>query len=172
MSIQPNRVIHRIIEQVDRSDWPTIRGHLVASAAMTEAGETLRLYRVARHPRYATPLHFWVHALREELRATGRREDLVATACHAEGRKLSAAAWLEELRALGVAEVDVTKAGEARSGVGDLARLADGVVPAAPTEIYRMLESPCLRSSVATTGDVLMAYFWTHGAAPSWRRSA
>jgi len=160
MSIQPNRVIQRIIEQVDQSDWPALEGRVVCSAP---SGEFLRLYRSPRHERYATPLHFWVHTLREELRATEHREDLAAVACHALGRKQSLADWLSELAGLRVA------GGRNAVEALGLAAWAD----AGPSvEIYRMLDSDCRRSSVVADASSMMSHFWGHGSRSSWRRSA
>ena len=158
MSIQPNRVIQRIIEQVDQSDWPALEGQLVCAPS---TGEFLRLYRSPHHERYATPLHFWVHALREELQATGHRQDLVGVACHALGRKQSLADWLDELAGLRA------PAGQNAVDVLGLSAWA-GAGPS--IEVYRMLDSDCRRSSVATDGASMMSHFWGHGSTSSWRR--
>lgn len=158
MSIQPNRVIQRIILQVDRSDWPALAGQVVCAEA---TGEFIRFYRTPRHERYATPLHFWVHALREELRTTEHREDLVGVACHALGRKQSPAEWLAELAGL---RVD-----GGRNAIEALG-LSPRVDASSPIEIYRMLDSGCRRSSVAADAASLMTYFWGHGSNASWRR--
>jgi len=158
MSIQPNRVIQRIIEQVDQSDWPTLEGEVVCSVA---TGEFLRFYRSAHHNRYATPLHFWVHALREELRATEHREDLVGIACHALGHKQSRENWLSELAAL--------RLGKESNAIDALGLSAWGEARPA-VEIYRMLDSDCRRSSVVADASSMMSHFWGHGSRASWRR--
>lgn len=158
MSIQPNRVIHRIIDQVDRSDWPPLRSRVICA---NERGEFVRLYRVPVHERYATPLHFWVHALREELAATERREDLVAAAGHALCRKQSFPDWTAEVAALGL-----ESGGDAADGLA-LGNISE---PANTPEIYCMLESACRRSSVVAGRKWLMAHFWVHGNQASWRR--
>ena len=80
MSIQPNRVVARIIEQVDQSDWPTLPSRLVCRAGRAR---WVRFYHAPAQARYPTPIHFWVHALRDELTAMGRREDLAGAAAHA-----------------------------------------------------------------------------------------
>ena len=160
MSIQPNRVIQRIIEQVDQSDWPALEGEVVCSVAN---GNFLRFYRSPHHERYATPLHFWVHALREELRATEHREDLVGIACHALGHKQSLEDWLSELSALGVDE-----GWNAIDALG----LSAWVDAGPSVEIYRMLDSDCRRSSVVADASSMMSHFWGHGSRASWRRRA
>jgi len=167
MSIQPNRVIHRIIEQVDQSDWPTLPGELLLSA---ERGQALRIFRVPIHARYATPLHFWVHALREELAAVGRRQDLASIACHAQGQKIVAADWFEELRTVGFGGRDWGLDPVDPAGLASALGLGDSEIGPFSVEVYRMLESPCRRSAVVAHEEWLMAHFWAHGGAPSWRR--
>ena len=159
MSIQPNRVINRIIEQVDGSDWPPLVSRVLTSR---EGDELIRFYRVPHQGRYATSLHFWVHALREELTATGQREHLVGAACHAMGQNQSHSDWHKELEAF------VAVGGRTAADLFELTGEddADG-----PLEIYRMFESVCRRSSVVSDGVALMAHFWGHGSPVSWRRS-
>ena len=146
MSIQPNRVIARIVEQVDRSDWPPLVSRL--HPVEDEAG-WIRLYAVRDAARYATSLHFWVHALREDLAALGRREDLVAAASAALGQRQSPEDWRAEL--------------------GGVSRPC--VAPDARASIHRMLESVCRRSSVAVIHGWLIAHFRVHGGGASWRRA-
>jgi hypothetical protein len=158
MSIQPNRVIHRIIDQVDRSDWPPLVSRVICA---NEPGEFVRVYRVPTHERYATPLHFWMHALREELTATERREDLVAAAGHALCRRQSVSDWTAEMSALGL---------ESNGGAADGLILGNLPEPGHATQVYRMLESVCRRSSVFADRKSLMAHFWGHGNQASWKR--
>ena len=158
MSIQPNRVINRIIEQVDRSDWPSLTSSVLTSES---GGESIRFYRVPQHERYATSLHFWVHALREELAATGQRHHLVGAACHAMGKGQSRSEWLSELEAF------IAVGGLNAVGLFELHEFED---ESRPVEIYRMFESVCRRSSVASDGRTLMAHFWGHGSPITWRR--
>jgi len=160
MSLQPNRVINRIVMQVDQSDWPRLSSEVYPAA---NEGEFFRIYRAEAHPRYATPLHFWAHALRDELAATSRREDFLGAAGHALCRGRPVEIWHEGLAAL--------------FGHPDLAQ-AEAYAPAtllaserAP-EVYLMLESECRRSSVLATKDGFMADFWGHGGAPTWRERA
>ncbi len=145
MSIQPNRVLTRIIEQVDQSDWPSLRSKVHSS---TDGAEWIRVIATPSHQRYATPIHFWVHALREDLTARERREDLVGSAGHALCRNQSLEDWRAE-----IAE-----------------ELLPCESPGPAARIYRMLASDCRRSSVATAGDWLIAHFWSHGSGESWRR--
>jgi len=163
MSIQPNRVIQRIIDQVDRSDWPPLTSAVFGSA---EALEILRFYRVPKHGRYATPLHFWVHALREELQATDHREDLANAACHALGQEQPFSDWLGELDGF------TSEDGRDLSEVLDLGEFGQSGIAPNPPRIYRMLGSGCRRSSVVDAGDSLMAHFWGHGSRVSWRRKS
>jgi hypothetical protein len=144
MSIQPNRVLARIVEQVDASDWPSLESRIVVS---TNQSGWFRIYTEQVHPRYATPIHFWVHALREELTARAQREDLVGAGGRALCRPQSPEDWRAEL------------AGARLPGEID-----------AQTTIHRMLESDCRRSSVAWIGEWMIAHFWGHGPAESWRQ--
>lgn len=155
MSIQPNRIVNRIVQQVDQSDWPRLES-LVYSAAGDD--RWLRIYHAPSHSRYATAIHFWVHALREELTATGCRSDLVGAAGHALGRKEAATQWLAEF-----SEIDALPR---EFGISDSTDLDSEV------EVYRMLESECRQSSVLSSRSVLIADFWGHGGGPSWRRRA
>jgi hypothetical protein len=142
MSIQPHRVLSRIVEQVDRSDWPRIEDRW-----STSIGEdSVRLFRAPQDARYATPFHFWVHALRDELDARGRRVDLVGAAGHGLCRDQDPADWRNELSSL-----------------------LELPPPHEMKRIYRMLESECRRSSVAETKDGWIAHFWGHGCEISWR---
>lgn len=159
MSIQPNRVIARIIEQVDHSGWPRLTSAVYPAAS---AGDPwVRLYRSPALPRYATALHFWVHALRDELSATGRRRDLVGAAGHALCRSRSAENWLAGLEE-NVAYRD-TGAGEA---------LRREIAGRQDVQLHRMLESECRESSVLDLRNEFIADFRVHGAGPSWRRTA
>jgi len=152
MSIQPNRVVARIIHQVDRSDWPRLDSTVVATG---KGDEWLRVFRAPAHPRYATPIHFWVHALRDELAATGRRVDLVGAAGHALCRKEPVEGWLSALRG-----------GAKGAAVDDVSVAVEGAPRA---EAYRMLESECRRSSVVDGDSFFVADFWGHGAGATWR---
>ena len=159
MSIQPHRVIHRIIDQVDRSDWPAL--HAAFSGAAADGGR-LRLYRSPPSTRYATPIHFWAHALREDLRATGRRDDLVATAAHAICRERPVEGWLEEL-----ARVDSVSFPSLRDFVG----VDEGAADGQDGQVHHMLQSACRRSSVWASSRGFAADFWSHGPGPIWRRA-
>lgn len=158
MSIQPNRVIARIIEQVDRSDWPPLVSRV---HPLSDGDEWLRLYQEPAHPRYATALHFWVHALREELRATGRRMDLVGAAGHALCRARGVADWAAELD---------RNASWALSE--DRTELANRIASARDLQLHHMLDSSCRQSSVLDLRSVFVADFRGHGGGPSWRRQA
>ena len=145
MSIQPKQVLRRIIEQVDLSDWPSLESKVHSSS---DGVEWIRVIATPSHERYATPIHFWVHALRDDLTARERREDFVHSAGNALCLNQSLEDWHREI--------------------------ADEHLPCrspGPTDlIYRMLASDCRRSSVAIAGDWLIAHFWNHGSGQSWRR--
>ncbi len=158
MSIQPNRVIAKIVHQVDQSDWPPLRADVFGS---DEGGEWLRLYRAPADARYATAIHFWVHALRDELAATGRRADLVGAAGHALCRSRSVEDWLAELD-----EIEGFRSGSEGS------RLRAEVGESNGMELHRMLESECRRSSVLDLRTGFVADFRGHGGGASWRRRA
>lgn len=176
MSIQPHRVIARIVDQVDRSDWPELESLVLSSA---DGRQLLRFFAAPALERYATPLHFWVHALRDELAWVGQRGDLVGAAGHALCRDQRLADWCAELDAFALADgrsaleaLGLARLVEARDA---LALPADGRGAAGseerPHRVYRMLESACRRSSVVGDGRRWMAHFWGHGARPSWRRT-
>ncbi len=160
MSIQPNRVVARIVDQVDRSDWPRLESRVVSLA---DDDRWLRLIVAPRGPGHATAIHFWVHALRDELSAIGRRVDLVGAAGHALGRKRTLEAWLEALRD---AEARAISGGEA---VSALLRRVEGLARA---EVHTMLDGTCRQSSVLDAGGFLAVDFWGHGAGWSWRTEA
>lgn len=162
MSIEPRRVIARITAQVDQSDWPCLEARVFASP---EAGETIHFYVAQAHPRYATPIHFWVHALRDELATRGRRADLFDEAGQALCLNQDSADWLASL-----ARFDLgTGAGES---IVDRLALRDRVADAGEPRAYRMRDSVCRRSSVVDLGTHLMAHFWGHGFGESWRAAA
>jgi hypothetical protein len=158
MSIQPNRVIAKIIHQVERADWAPLRAEVFASEAR---GEWMRVYRAPAQAFHATAIHFWVHALRDELAATGRPEDLVGAAGHALCRGRAVDGWLAELEANATFAADPVAAALRRD-----------VEAASAPELHRMLESECRRSSVLELRGEFVADFWNHGAGPSWRRRA
>ncbi|MFK7895575.1 MAG: hypothetical protein AB8G23_07045 [Myxococcota bacterium] len=167
MSIQPVRVIGRMIDQVDQSDWPRLEGRFVASA---DGGKAYRFYRSSHHARYATPFHFWVHALREERASVGRRSDLVGAAGAAMCRGVSLSDFLRELDSFALAD---GVEGREILGLGSVPAeaLAMNVATAARDGIvaYEMLGSECRRSGLASYGGEFMTYFVGHGFAESWR---
>lgn len=147
MSIQPHRVLSRIVEQVDRCDWPPLETAVFSGSFERDAVEAeIRVYVSPRNDRYASPFHFWVHALREELTARGRREDLVGAAGHGLCLQQTESSWRQEL--------------------GPACPLPEGE---SALLIYRMLESSCRRSSMAETKAGWFAHFWGHGGQPTWR---
>lgn len=155
MSIQPNRILARIVEQVDRSDWPELEVGVFCSPG---AGELLRLYAARSSERYATAIHFWVHALRDELASRGRRADLVGAAGQALCRSQPLPEWRREL---------ATSLAPARPASLPWRAVLDRASRAG--RAYRMLESACRRSSVMEDGEWLVAHFWGHGLGESWR---
>jgi hypothetical protein len=159
MSIQPNRVLERIVEQVDRSGWPRLEARtIVRGDGDGEDGGLLRFYLHRTEPRYATPVHFWVHALREDLAARAQRGTLVGAAGRALCRRQSLRDWRREVAAV--------TAGAADDALLDCAR---GCSVGSEAQAWRMLESDCRRSSVVAGGGWLVAHFWGHGAGESWR---
>jgi len=158
VSIQPNRVIAKIIHQVDQADWPPLRSEVFAES---DRGEWVRIYRAPAETRYATAIHFWAHALRDELSATGRRDDLIGAAGHALCRRRGVDDWLGALE-------ENDRFHESKTAVEIRASLAD----AEDAELHWMLESGCRRSSVLDLRTGFVADFWGHGAGPSWRRRA
>ena len=158
MSIQPNRVIAKIIHQVDQADWPSLCSEVFAES---DRSEWVRIYRAPADARYATANHFSLHALRDELSATGRRDELVGAAGHALCRRRAIDCWLDTLETN-------HRFREAKAAEEIRASLAD----AEDAELHWMLESECRRSSVLDLRTGFVADFWGHGAGPSWRRRA
>jgi hypothetical protein len=158
MSIQPNRVLERIVDQVDRSGWPCLEARTIAGGVGDgEESGLLRLYFQRAEPRYATPMHFWVHALREDLAARAQRATLVGAAGHALCRRQSLCEWQREVATMMAGATDDSLLDCVREwGMG-------GEVQA-----WRMLESDCRRSSVVAGDGWLVAHFWGHGAGESW----
>lgn len=163
MSIQPNRIVNRIIQQVNQSDWPRLTARVFSNPA---TGEWVRLYREDAHPRYATAIHFWVHALREELEALGRGEDLIGAAGHALCRARTLEDWTNEIETFGVGPEVF------RAPVLDRSAIPGRADDPREIQVHRMLESECRRSSVVDARTFFVADFWGHGAGASWRRSA
>lgn len=145
MSIQPNRVLARIVEQVEQSDWPRLSARIVSCPG---GGEWIRLFDEPLDARYATPFHFWVHALRDDLAARGRAEDLAPVAGHALCQTQSIEEWQSDLMG---AWTDADRSITAES-------------------VYLMQSGECRRSSVALCPDRLIAHFWGHGGEASWRQ--
>ena len=145
MNIQPNRILARIIEEVERSDWPPLDSRTISSS---NRGEWFRYFTAPTQRRYSTPFHFWVHALRDDLHACARGEDLMGMAGYALCQNQSLEDW--------------------RSDIGENLPIDPGFESEA--RIYRMQASECRRSSVASNRDRLFAHFWGHGAGESWRR--
>ena len=150
MSIQPNRVVARIIEQVEKSDWPRLESQIHVSK---DGRNWTRSFDEPVHSRYATIFHFWVHAFREDLAARSRLEDLEGAAGYALCRGQSFSDWRAE-----VCSYEIFADASADSG--------------RDVTIYRMQGSECRKSSVALIDGRLLAHFWSHGFGPSWRREA
>ena len=157
MSIPSNRVLSRIVEQVDRSDWPPLESEVRFS---TDGTAWIRIFEARFDARYATPIHFWVHALREDLAAGARREDLRGAAGYALCRNQSSDEWRAEIGAMSSAP---PASGRAKLGRASMSK---------EVRVYRMLSSACRRSSVAVLDDGWMAHFWGHGPGATWRRDA
>lgn len=147
MSIQPNRVLARIIDQVERSDWQPLDAEIRYSP---DGSESLRCFSSPRTTRYATPFHFWVHALRDDLAARSKSGDLVGSAGYALCRRQSLASF--------------------RDRVSEVWKLEE--VSEERATVYEMQANECRRSSVALIDDRLYAFFWQHGFDPSWRQRA
>lgn len=167
MSIQPVRVIGRMIDQVAASDWPALKGRF---AATVDGMSSYRFYRSPQLERYATPFHFWVHALREERAAVGRGEDLVGSAAHAMCRGIALAEFIAELDALVFSDGADAAEMLGLSSVPQAVLAADTANSARNGIVaYTMLESPCRSSGLASYGGEVMAYFGGHGFVESWR---
>lgn len=150
MSIQPNRVVGRIIEQVEKSNWPRLESKVHFSK---DRGDWTRSFNEPVQSRYATIFHFWVHALRDDLAACSRVADLEGAAGYALCRGQSFSDWKEEICSYEMfTETSLSEDHD--------------------VTIYRMQGSECRKSSVALIDGRLLAHFWTHGFGASWRREA
>ncbi len=170
MSIQPVRIIGRMIDQVAASDWPSLEGQFVDSEDGTGS---YRFYRAPKLERYATPFHFWVHALREERVTIGRGEDLVGAAGHAMCRGIALAEFIAQLDAFPLADgARATEMLGLASVPATVLEASTAIAARSGIVAYDMLESVCRRSGLASYDGNLLAYFWGHGFVESWRSEA
>ena len=123
----------------------------------------MRFYHAPAQARYPTPIHFWVHALRDELTAMGRREDLVGAAANALCRLRPFDEWRKELEEF---DGEVVEALLAEVGA------AEDTDDSEESQVFRMLGGECRTSSVVDHRTGFVADFQGHGDGPTWRRSA
>ena len=155
MSIQPGRVLWRIVDEVDRSPRVTLPRIVFDATTFSGAprGERIEVVRIAARAvdgaaPFATLLHFWTHALRGWLDTQGQADQLVGAAGYAMCEHVGETT----LRA-------------------EFARLAARLHPASPAlaldgefvEAYRMIDGSCRVSFVGATETEWQSVTWGHG---------
>lgn len=151
MSIQPNRVVWRIVDEVLRGPrsplaverWPSVpefgdqQVQAVRCAARSAAGG---------RP-FATLFHFWTHALMAFLELHGQGDQLEGAAGYAMCQRLAVGAIERELEGY-------------RSGLESPRAISPS---GRPLDAYRMMDGPCRRSLVVETDVEWLALFRSHG---------
>ncbi|MEE3332113.1 MAG: hypothetical protein VX246_14705 [Myxococcota bacterium] len=155
MSIQPGRVLWRIVDEVDRTPRRSFGRTLFGSAAFSQSAnsERMEIARIASGgdaPPFPTLLHFWTHALRGWLDALGQSDQLVGVAGYAMCEHMD----------------------EAETG-REFERLTRRLRPESPAlslfgnfaEAYRMIDGRCRASFVVATDVEWLSLTWAHGFA-------
>ena len=144
MSIQPNRVVWRIVDEVARAPRPDL--------AFEETSHGSERVVVVRHRTPAgdappaTLFHFWAHALRAFLELHDQADQLEGAAGYAMCEQLGPRELASELARL-------------------YAPLGSAAPPALPEarDAYKMMDGPCRRSIVLEGSDERCAFFAHHG---------
>lgn len=149
MSIQPNRVVWRIVDEVARTpDRPVrIECRRSRSDGSTESVATGRSESGAASARFATLFHFWTHALRSFLELHGQADQLEGVAGYAMCERLDAEAFARERERYRALLDD-----------GDALEIPERV-----REAYRMIDGPCRASVVLASEREWWALFRWHG---------
>jgi len=153
VSIQPNRVVARIVDEVARSPRPTLPFVAWPSGAgyADEQIGTLSLPAVSSATSFATLFHFWTHGLRAFLELHRMGDQLAGAAGYAMCEQLSPAALDLEIAAL------AQRLPSPPAGARPFA------LAGKPVEAYRMIDGPCRHSLVAATESHWWASFRCHG---------
>lgn len=150
MSIQPNRVVWRIVDEVARTPERPVRivCRRSRSDRATEAVATACCESDAASARFATLFHFWTHALRSFLELHGHADQLEGAAGYAMCEQLGSEELARELE----------RYREPLAG-GEVIEVAGRV-----REAYRMIDGPCRASIVIASERQWWALFRWHGA--------
>lgn len=155
MSIQPGRVLWRIVDEVDRSPRVTLPRIVFDATAFAEGsrGERIEVVRIAARAAngaapFATLLHFWTHALRGWLDTQGQADQLVGAAGYAMCEHVGEATLRAELTRLA-----------ARLHTESPALALEGEF----VEAYRMIDGSCRVSFVGATDTEWQSVTWGHG---------
>jgi len=153
MSIQPGRVLWRIVDEVDRTPRSSFVRTLFGNAAFSDSAnsERMEIARIASGggvPPFPTLLHFWTHALRAWLDAIGQSDQLVGVAGYAMCEHMDEAETTREFERLASR---LRPESAAFSLSGDFA------------EAYRMIDGCCRASFVVSTDVEWLSLTWAHG---------
>lgn len=158
MSIAPNRVVARIVEEVAGAARIELDRALLAPCSRGSAANSRVHVEVARAsirpaPPCASLFHFWTHALRAFLDEAGHVDQLRDAASAALCARLEPPELERALRSIA-----------ARAGV-EPARLAPASGARAPrVEAYCMIDGRCRGSLVAASDREWWAVSWAHGS--------
>ena len=153
MSIQPGRVLGRIVEEVDRTPRRSFVRTLFGSAAFSDGANSDRM-EIARidvgrgAPPFPTLLHFWTHALRGWLDELGQSDQLVGVAGYAMCEQMDEAETGREFERL---TSRLRSESPALSLFGEF------------SEAYRMIDGSCRASFVVATDVEWVSVVWAHG---------
>lgn len=153
MSIQPGRVLWRIVDEVDHTPRRSFVRTVFESAAFSDGAdsERMEIARIASRagaPPFPTLLHFWTHALRGWLDALGQADQLVGAAGYAMCEHMDEAETRREFERLASR---LRSESPAPSLLGNF------------TEAYRMIDGSCRASFVVATDVEWLSLTWAHG---------
>ena len=151
MSIANYSVVGRILAEVRSAPASAALGARERRDLPDQLFELRRTAVVYERP-FATPFHFWAHALHDLLESRQRLDLFEAVATHALCR--------------------VEEAGEARSALGVLAARVGLAVPGVAADLrqsYRMIDQEVMCSWVTEGPSEFVAFFWLR---PEWLAEA
>ena len=149
MSIASQSVMGRILAEVQSRPGPPELGARERNRSEGQLFE-LRRSEVSHEPPFATPLHFWAHALHDLLVAEGRSDLFEALAAHGLCRVEEPEAIARGFRALA-------------------GRVGSDAEPLEVTSGYRMLDRDVVASWLAESDAGFSACFWLRA---DWLASA
>jgi hypothetical protein len=155
VSIQPGRVLWRIVDEVDRTPRAMLPRSVFDATAFEDAagGERIEVVRIPSIDEngaapFATLLHFWTHALRDWLDTHGQADQLVGVGGYAMCEHVDEPTLRAEFAKLGA---------KLRPAVPALALQGTFV------EAYRMMDGTCRASFVVATESEWQSVTWGHG---------